>query len=737
MQIGNGSVTADPSLSKSIPPRKPLLTRRRLVWGVFLVSAAGVALWAAPSSPILQERRLSHASLPALARETGNNLGRVNDARLLYYLGLRLNQQQRFQEADPVLRRGVGISPHEPRLRDEWARALLGSGLTTAAFGELREFAGTHPQLAEAHLILGKFYFTERSMQRASEEFTQVIQRDPVNGEAWAFLSAAEQSLGNSERARLAAQQAISFRPNVAEDHLLYATLLAEANQPDRAREEYARAVTLAPGQARMHREYALWLLEAGKGEGDLRLAEDEALRATRLDPQDAAAQQALGSALLRRGQIEAAREPLTLAATLAPDDPVAPGLLRQVYVKLGRPEEARQWDRTASKRQAEAAERQNVFEALRANPKSAVLLTRMAHLLGKQGDVAGCIHSHAMALRCAIDAPPALIAAANDLTEGGHPTEALPMARRAVSLSPANPGAHEALGNALLGLGHADLAGQEYNKTASWWPKEAPLMRKKLQRFQTERAARPPDSELAYREARRLEHQNFGPKRMTPNVEAYALKAVSLEPSNPNYLWYLFSIQMAQRENDAAISTAQHLLRLMPKDARTHAMLALLLVDKASRPQEFSEVETHLKAAEADPASGATRHYVLGLLALRRQQGSVAVQELRNAARLDPKADVTFYKLAQAEQMAGNTQGATMAMHAYRKREASKRAEAEALSDIGQHPDKPEVYEKAAGIFDAHKQHAQAQAIRAEAQRRFKDPSVPIVATKEPALTP
>ena len=737
MQDGHGSATADPSPSTPVPHRKRLHTRRRLVWGVFLVSAAVIALCAAPYSPFLQERRLSHASLPALAREAGDSLGKVNDARLLYYLGLRLNQQQRFQEADPVLRRGVGISPHEPRLRDEWARALLGSGLTTAAFGELREFAGTHPDLAQAHLILGKFYFTERSMRRASEEFTQAIQRDPVSGEAWAFLSAAEQSLGNSERARQAAQQAIALRRNIAEDHLLYATLLAEANQPDKAREEYARAVALAPQQARMHREYAVWLLEAGKGEGDLRLAEAEASRATALAPEDAAAQRALGSALMRRGQIEAAHDPLKRAATLETDDPIAPALLGQVCAKLGRLEEARQWEKAAFERQAEAAERQKVFEALRVAPTSAALHTRMAHLLGKQGDVAGCVHSHATALRCAIDAPPALIAAANDLTDGGHPTEALPMARRAVSISPANPGAHEALGNALLGLGHADLAGQEYNKTASWWPHEAPIMRKRLERFSAERAAHPPPSELAYREARRLEHQNFGPKRMTPEVEAYAQKAVSLEPSNPNYLWYLFGIQMAQRENDPAISTARQLLRLVPKDARTHAMLALLLVEKASRPEEFTEVETHLQAADADPASGATRHYVLGLLAMRRQQGSTAVQELRTAAHLDPSADVTLYKLAQAEQTAGNTVAAQQVMAEYDKRQDSKRREAEALSDIGQHSDRPEVYEKAARIFDAHKMYGQARAIRAEAQRRFHHEPIRKDTPKTPAAAP
>jgi tetratricopeptide (TPR) repeat protein len=720
MQHGKGAAVAAPAGRSGSIRRMPDTIRRRLGWALFLITSAAVAACALPYTPVVQEWRLAHASVPALIRAVHGDIGRADDPRPLYYLGLRLNQMGRFQEADPVLRRGVGLDPNDPRLRDEWARALLGSGLTTAAFGELREFAGTHPNMPQAHLILAKFYVTQRSMRRASEELNQTVQKDPGCGEAWSYLAAAEESLGDAARALSAARRAVALRPKDAADHLLLATLLATSNQPADARAEYLRSVALGPRLAKIHREYAMWLLQSGAGEADARNAEAEARLAVAIDPKDAAAQSALGNALIRRGQWAEATDALQRAADLAQDDPVAPSLLARACEKLGRSQEADKWRRVFRERERDAAERQTLFEALRVNPNSPALHTRMARLVARQGDVDGCVHSHATALRCAVDAPPALIAAANDLTDGGHAADALPMARRAVNISPANPGAHEALGNALLATGLIHLAGLEYNKTVTWWPRRAPVLRKKLQAYYAERAKNPPPSELAYREARRIEHESFGPRRMTPEVEASAQRAVALEPTNPNYVWYLFSVQLARRENDAALQTGAQLLALTPRDARAHALVALLLVDKAAKPEEFAAVEAHLRAAEGEPAASATRHYVLGLLALRRQQAANAVRELREAVKLDPRTDVTYYKLAQAEQMAGDTVAADREMKEYRSREETKKAEADALSDVRQHSNSPGPYEKAAALFESHGLLNQADAIRAEARRRF-----------------
>jgi Tfp pilus assembly protein PilF len=216
------------------------------------------------------------------------------------------------------------------------------------------------------------------------------------------------------------------------------------------------------------------------------------------------------------------------------------------------------------------------------------------------------------------------------------------------------------------------------------------------------------------------LEAQQFGPKRITPRIEELAERAVRLEPDQPTYLWYLLKIHMARRRDAEARSVARRLLEAAPEDTRAHALLALLLVEEAARPEQFAAVEAHLKAAASDPTTAPTRAYGHGVLALRRQDGEAAVRYLRQAAALDPGADVIHYKLALAEGLRGDAAAARKSMGEFRRRQERKRKESDLLGDIAQRPYRPELYERAARFYDAQGLPEQAGAIRAEARRRF-----------------
>src|SRR5262245_32680415 len=189
-----GAAIAAPLRSPRTPDstERPSAFRRRLLAVFALCGLLLAAARLVSYIPAVQEWRLAHASLPALLRERGS---RSDDPRLLYHVGLRLNQQGRFAEAESNLRRAVGLDPESPRLRDEWTRALLGTGHVTEAFTQLRQFVGTHPDSASAHLILGKFYFAQQSMQRAREEFERTTTLAPDDAEAWAYLSQAANQL--------------------------------------------------------------------------------------------------------------------------------------------------------------------------------------------------------------------------------------------------------------------------------------------------------------------------------------------------------------------------------------------------------------------------------------------------------------------------------------------------------------------------------------------------------------
>jgi len=332
-------------------------------------------------------------------------------------------------------------------------------------------------------------------------------------------------------------------------------------------------------------------------------------------------------------------------------------------------------------------------------------------------------VRGYSSALRTAVDAPKTLIAAANDLSAAGHPAAALPLARRAVLVAGNNPAAHEALGNALLGIGQVHAAGLEYNKTAEWWPHRTAALKRKLDAYAARRAANPTPAERAYRRARQLEAAQVGPRQVTEEVERLSREAVRLDPGNPNYLWHLLRIQMAKRQTQEALESVRTLLAVSPEDGRAHAMAAVLLAESAAGPDDFARIENHIQKAKSDPAAEATRLYAEGLLALLKKDGQRAAMALRLAAAKDGRADVVFYKLSQAEALAGNQAAAEEALAIFRRRQEQKRLQAEVLGDIAQNPRDARRYERAAAVFESHGLAAQAEAIRREARRRFGAP--------------
>ncbi|HZP80332.1 MAG TPA: tetratricopeptide repeat protein [Chthonomonadaceae bacterium] len=725
MKSASGAVSSTAPPSRTAPEAS---ARTRSGWYRRLRLPALIAFLAAAfgllfvQTPWYQERRLKGMSLPALEREwrvRGNG-----DPRLLYYLGLRLNQQGHFAAADPILRQAVGLTPDSPRLRDEWARALLGSGRTTAAFGELRQFAGTHPHSAPAHLLLGKFYVTQNSMNRAIEELNRAVQLDPALFEGWAYLAVAHDALRNYPQAKEAAEKAAALRPRDFGSRLQLALQRVHAGETEGARQAFAQAIALGPGSPVAHREYAQWLLQAGSRPGDRDLALAEARRAVALDARDAGAQMTLGRACVQQGQLEAAVEPFRQAAALAPEYPASALAVAQTLARLGRKQESRAWMQVYAARQRRFAAKARLQAQLELNPKDGQAHRRLARLLAEEGSVEGCVRHQAGALHKPPDSAPALTAAANDLVATGHAQEALPLAKRAIEIAPHSPDALETLGDTLLGVGQPREAAAYYDRARTYRPERFQMYCDRIARFfrqQRERAARQlAPAERAYRASRQLVHAQVGPIRITPEAIRLAQKAVALEPTNPTYLRHLMMLQFDKRHDTEAIAAAEHLLAIAPNDTRAHALLAILLVDRANSLQELDSAEAHLKIAATDPSAEATWRYGTGLLALKRGENALAARELQRALELDPDATVTYYKLALAQSRAGQKEAAAHNLAIFREREAQKRAEADALYLVAAQPEDPARYRRAAALFDAHGRHEQAEAIRAAARKHF-----------------
>lgn len=709
--------TAPKSSSAHSPKRRYVLFLRVTALGAVLAIAA----WGILHGPWYTERHYAHMTLAELLRERGkatNDPAEPENPVLLYYLGKQLNQQNRFAEADPILRKAVGLDPEEARFRDEWTKALLGSGLTTAAFGQLQQFAGTHPKSAPAHFLLGKFYFTQRSMRRASEEFEQAVTLDADYGEGWAYLAAARQALGELEPARKACARAVQLRPNNAEDRLLNAALLAAASQPDAARQEFIRAVELSPDIATTHREYARWLLDSGGRPGDVVTAEKEAARAMSLDANDGVACRIYGRALLAQSRAQEALAPLLRAAELDPYDPAPALSLREAYQQIGNADKTAEWNATYTRRQKDEAEYQRLFDALRVDPNSTKLHQEFAKLLCGRGEVDGCIRNWAAVKKCALDAPPALIAAANDLTDAGFARDAQPLAERALAVAVHNPEAHQAMGNVLLAQDEIVRASEEYVKTTQWLPERKKSLTERYQKHLKERAAHPPPAELVYRDAQQKLKDRFRVGVPPNEVLTLAQKAVDMQPRYPAYLAFLMRVQMSRREYDAALETGRRLLALVPDDAPAHVLVASLLADKALTPEIQAEVDAHLQQSNGYPGNEATWRYAYGLLALRRGKADIAVRELRRAALLDPKSALVYEKLALAEQASGHTQAAEKALGDAKRRETQRQEETNAVERIVQNPQDSRAYAEAATLLTQHGLVKEAQRVRAESLR-------------------
>ena len=475
--------TAENDRVRGASPAAPRTRRPRTVvlLTAFALLALAVSAWDITHASRYQEWRLSRLSLVQLQRERG---GRLDDPRLLYYVGLRLNQQGRCAEADPYLRNAVGLDPDAPRLRDAWMQALLGSGLTTAAFGETREFVGTHPDSAQAHLIFGKFYVTQDSLVRATQELTRAVTLDPSLGEGWSLLAVAQTGLDHITEAEAAARRAVALRPRSAPDRLGLALLLTRQGRRKEAIDCFEAAIALGPTAEAAHEEYARYLLTTSLGESDTRRAETEARGALDLAPDNPSALETQGQALAALGQVREALPLLRQAAQFSPRAPDFALVLSQTYYRLGQADLQQTWQSEYRRRQRRAQAEQDLVTAILKSPGAPQPQRRLARMLAEEGDVGGCLRHQAKALRCAPDAPPAQAAAAEDLVVTGHAAAALPLAQRAVKIAPKSPAAYEALGDVQLALGQPSEAVHSYSKSAREDPQQIRRFQARLDQY-------------------------------------------------------------------------------------------------------------------------------------------------------------------------------------------------------------------------------------------------------------
>jgi tetratricopeptide (TPR) repeat protein len=108
-------------------------------------------------------------------------------------------------------------------------------------------------------------------------------------------------------------------------------------DEPDQAIQEFRRVLRMDPAHVPAMLQMALHFIKEGRHAEAVPLAQE----AVTVDPDNFAARNALGRALLETGEVERAVEELEIGARLAPDSPQMQFHLARAYQRAGRAEDA------------------------------------------------------------------------------------------------------------------------------------------------------------------------------------------------------------------------------------------------------------------------------------------------------------------------------------------------------------------------------------------------------------
>jgi len=168
----------------------------------------------------------------------------------LHLLGALATEQQRYDEAVPLLQRAVTLVPMEPVFHSNLGVALRRMGRLEEATASLQRAATLGPQIPETHLNfsdalldLGRYHEAMASARRA-------LALRPDYGNAYNNLGNALAQLGRFEEAVESHRQAVALCPENADAHNNLGNSLMEAGQWDEAIVCFERALELLPGCA-------------------------------------------------------------------------------------------------------------------------------------------------------------------------------------------------------------------------------------------------------------------------------------------------------------------------------------------------------------------------------------------------------------------------------------------------------------------------------------------------------
>ncbi len=168
-------------------------------------------------------------------------------AELRQFLGNRLFEEKRFDDAVVAYRDALAYAPEDPDVHGKLAEALAALGQVDGAIHHYKRSLAGRPDSATNHACLGTLYAQKGEFSQAIEHYREALRIDPDYAKVYSNLGVALQSSGQLDAAIGAYRTALRRDPDEPVVHYNLGAALDARGDLDGAIASFRRALTLDP----------------------------------------------------------------------------------------------------------------------------------------------------------------------------------------------------------------------------------------------------------------------------------------------------------------------------------------------------------------------------------------------------------------------------------------------------------------------------------------------------------
>ena len=266
-------------------------------------------------------------ALPAVEALTSDN---PDFATAWSELGDIYGKKRQFSDAESAYSRAVELrlNPLTDRLKRGFAR--VEQEQWEGALADAEFVAEAAPDLALGHYLAGLVKFRQQKLTQAQDSLERALDLDPRHFETVFLLATVDARLGNTNRSKQLAEQAVALRPSSVRARKL-ATIWYLRDDKGGDAEAMIRPLVRAQPDDLEAKEYlAASLMRQGKSDEAVVLLQQIAER----DPSSSSAKLKVGLGLLSAGNADAGIAVLNDARAVAPEDPLINASLVGGYLR-------------------------------------------------------------------------------------------------------------------------------------------------------------------------------------------------------------------------------------------------------------------------------------------------------------------------------------------------------------------------------------------------------------------